>query len=217
VPVSVESDEGQSGGESPGRPPDEDLLERIRKGDESAMDLFLRRHRSDLAGHVRRLLTPDLRRRVSVDDVVQEACLAAFRRLPELEFRGDGPLRAWLRKIAELKVKAAVQRHAGTAKRDAGREVSRGGRPDTAHFPGPGRSPSEHAASAELAERVGEAMESLPEDYREVLRLAFEERLPLRLVAERMGRSREAVKKLYGRALARFTRRYGATKDSRHE
>ena len=37
-----------------------------------------------------------------------------------------------------------------------------------------------------------------------MLELVFHEQLTLREAGERMGRSREAMKKLYGRALAKF-------------
>ena len=60
-------------------------------------------------------------------------------------------------------------------------------------------------------------MASLPPDYREVLRLAREEDLSLREVAERMGRSREAIKKLYGRALLRFKEAFDRLGGSGHD
>jgi DNA-directed RNA polymerase specialized sigma24 family protein len=41
-----------------------------------------------------------------------------------------------------------------------------------------------------------------------VLRLAREEQLSLREVAERCGRSRESVKKIYARAVAQFAREF---------
>ena len=49
-------------------------------------------------------------------------------------------------------------------------------------------------------------MRALPDDYRNVLRMALEDGLTLKEAARRMGRSHEAVKKLYGRALARLAR-----------
>ena len=52
-------------------------------------------------------------------------------------------------------------------------------------------------------------MAALSEDHREVLRLALEEGLSLRECAERMGRSREAMKKLYGRAVCALRARVG--------
>lgn len=88
--------------------------------------------------------------------------------------------------------------------RAADREVTRAKRLATAAFVADGQSPSAVAMSAERIERVRRAMSTLPEDYREVLALALEQGLLLREVAERMGRSREAIKKLYGRALCRL-------------
>ena len=56
----------------------------------------------------------------------------------------------------------------------------------------------------ELAHRAQRALERLSDDYRCVLRLVQVEGTNLREVAEVMGRSYEAVKKLYGRAITRF-------------
>ena len=57
-------------------------------------------------------------------------------------------------------------------------------------------------AEPSMAER---ALRQLPPDYQEILRLVREEDLTLRDCGARMGRSREAAKKLYGRALSSFT------------
>jgi RNA polymerase sigma-70 factor (ECF subfamily) len=48
------------------------------------------------------------------------------------------------------------------------------------------------------------ALESLPEDYRDVLVLRHIQGLRLQEVAERMGRSVDSVKKLWARAIARI-------------
>ena len=44
-------------------------------------------------------------------------------------------------------------------------------------------------------------MDALPDDHRTIVRLALIDGLSLGEAAERMGRSREAAKKLYGRAM----------------
>ena len=64
------------------------------------------------------------------------------------------------------------------------------------------------AVASELAGIAQAALETLPPHYREVLRMAREEQLPMREIAERTSRSREAVKKLYGRALSQFTQEF---------
>ena len=56
-----------------------------------------------------------------------------------------------------------------------------------------------------MSEAIDLAMEALPSDYRTVLHLVLKEQCSLREAAGQMNRSREAVKKLYGRAVARFT------------
>jgi DNA-directed RNA polymerase specialized sigma24 family protein len=48
------------------------------------------------------------------------------------------------------------------------------------------------------------ALDALSEDHRTILRLVQFDGLTLGAAAERMGRSREAAKKLYGRALTKL-------------
>ena len=71
-------------------------------------------------------------------------------------------------------------------------------------FAGSEPSPSQVAMGEELRELVVRAMGRLPDHYREVLRLTREHMLDLKATAERMGRSHDSVKKLYGRAICRF-------------
>ena len=130
--------------------------------------------------------------------------MVVAQRCADFEDRGEGSFRRWLLGIAEMKARRAVQHH-NAAMRAAVREVTHGQRPSTAQFPGRLPSPSETAIGIELKELARRAMESLPPDYREVLRLTREEKLTLREAAERMARSREATKKLYARALAKVT------------
>ena len=181
-----------------------DLLSRFRAGDEEALRRLLDRDGAALRAHIERCLPAYLRRRVSTSDIVQEAGIVAFRRCGDFEDRGDGSFRKWVKGIAEKKVRAAIERHLETAKRAAGREVSRTHRKGTAQFASREPSPSQAAIGAELAEFALEAMRALPKDHREVLRLAREEQLPLREVADRMDRSYEATRKLYARAIRRF-------------
>ena len=63
----------------------------------------------------------------------------------------------------------------------------------------------------ERFERLQKALESLPPDYREAIRLSRIEGLKTVEIAERMGRSREAVKQLIFRALRRLRESFGDT------
>ena len=177
------------------------LRERFREGDEDAFRELLERFEDDLHPRIARRIPTGLRRRIAASDVIQETCILAFARREEFEDRGDGSFGAWLRAIADRKLKEEIRRHGGTAKRAASREVTRGKRPDTAEFKGLHRTPSAAAMLTEDTLRVRAAMSQLSEDHRTVIQLVVERGLTLREVAEHMGRSREATKKLYGRAI----------------
>lgn len=185
---------------------DEALIARARAGDEGAFEHLFDRHAGAVEGKIRKALPAVMNRRLSVADVLQEVRIVAFDKIADVEGRDEGALRRWLMRIAEYKVGSAMKRHLYAAKRAAGAEVSRGARADTGHFRGPGPSPSQHAQTSEERQLVRDALSLLPEDYARVLTLVFEQQLTLREAGEQMERSREATKKLYGRALARFTK-----------
>ena len=178
------------------------LAERARAGDETAFRALWDAATPRVRRRLERLLPPALRRKVDVDDVLQEASIVAVRRIGEFEARGEGAFAAWLQRIAELKLREAVRRFLGTAKR--GREVTKPDRPSTAKFEGRGPSPSEVAQAAELRARASVALDALAPDYREILHLVQIEMLPLAEAAVRMNRTPEAARKLYGRALSRY-------------
>lgn len=192
-------------------PDDASLLERARAGDPEALHVLFDRHRGALEARIRRFLPRAVQRKVSVSDVVQEARILAFERTGQFEPQREGAYRAWLLRIAELKAREALRAHAGTAKRAVGREVSRGDAGASAEGAARGPSPSQAAMTAERREAVLRILAALPPDYGEVLRLARLEGLAIREVAERMGRSVEAIKKLYGRALGSFGRALAAS------
>jgi RNA polymerase sigma-70 factor (ECF subfamily) len=191
----VQDDDGQTR--------DESLFLRFRNGDDDALRELFERYRGRLDALVRRRLPRPVQRRISVADVLQEARVAALRNRFDFEDRGAGSFRRWLFGIAENKTKEAIRNQAA-ARRATGREISRAYRPETAQLRSTQPSPSEVASAGETAARIKAALASLPDDYRTVLQLTRGEGLTLREAAARMGRSREAAKKLYGRAFVRF-------------
>ena len=181
-----------------------ELIRKFKAGDEQAFQTLFVAQLPVLRGRVARVLSDRLRRRLSVADVLQEVGLAAFRGRAGFEDRGDDAFRNWLLGIADNKLHDQLRRHDGAGMRAAAHEVSRTELTSTLAGAADLPSPSVAAAHSEQVERVRRAIETLPPDYREVLHLALERGLLLREVADRMGRSREATKKLYGRALCRL-------------
>jgi RNA polymerase sigma-70 factor (ECF subfamily) len=180
------------------------LIERFRQGEPEAFEVLVDRYGPSLRARLASRMSERLRRRISVGDLMQETYLAAHAARSGFEDRGAGSFRAWLFGIADHRLRDAVRRHTGAAKRSTKREVTRSGRPETAFFAAVQRTPSAVAATDEQLRRIRTAMEELSEDYRRVLQLALQEGLTLREVAVRMGRSREAAKKVYGRAVCRL-------------
>ena len=111
---------------------------------------------------------------------------------------------ALLRSRVGPRIAGAVRRFAGTKKRDVGQEVTRGARKDTADFQGRSPTPSEVAQAEERREQIQLALGNLPPDYRRVLQLIQVDGLTVDAAAALLGRSRQATKKLYARALARL-------------
>ena len=191
-------------------PGDGSLIARARRGDASAEDELFERHRGLLERQVGRLMPRAVRRRVSVSDVVQETRLVAHAGLAAFEDRGEGSYRAWLLDIGEKKAREAVRAHAGTAKRAVAREVPASALRSTVRGVDAGTTPSQAAMASEQREAIRRTLAALRPDDGLVLQLLRLEGLPLREAAARMGRSLEATKKLYGRALVRFGKAFGA-------
>jgi len=184
-------------------PSDEDLVRRVRAGDEAAARMLFERHLPALRAKARARLPAALRGKVGESDVVQEAWLAAFLDVGKFEDRGDGSFGKWLRGILEHKIGHEIERHVAAGKRDVRRERrmrtgSGGGFGAAPDQP----SPSEEAVSAEEEGVLRAAVASLPGDYATVVRLVHIEGLTLVDAGARMGRSADAVRKLYGRAMA---------------
>jgi len=182
---------------------DEELVRRAREGDGEALQALLGRHTLRLLGRIRSRIEGGVMRKVAPSDILQEARLVAAERLAEFEDRGEGSFRHWLEKIVELKIREAVRRYAGTGKREVAREVTRSRLPKREPASA-GPTPSEVAMGEEFREAARLALEKLTPDQRRVLTLLRDRRLSVETAAGRLGRSPGAVKKLYGRALARL-------------
>jgi RNA polymerase sigma-70 factor (subfamily 1) len=181
------------------------LVAAYKNGDPEAFRILLDRCRGEIEARVRQRIPARLQRRLSVNDVIQEAQLVAFER--RADFAGDqaDDLRKWLLGIADMKVRREIQRHEAVGKRDARREVTRDERAATGQFLGSEPSPSQEAIGRELSDIVQQALSRLPADYCEIIRLVRQEGLSHEQAAIRMSRSVEAVRKLHGRALLRLS------------
>ena len=183
------------------------LLELARARDPRAFDRLFALHRPYLRKVVELRLDQRLRTRVDPSDVVQEAQLEAFRRLPEYLERQPMPFRLWLRKTTQERLLMLRRFHLGAACRAAGREVPLPEGSSLALAQGllaPGQTPSQLLMDRERGRRVQEAVALLPDGDREVLVMRNLEALSNAEVAEVLQVDPATASRRYGRALLRL-------------
>jgi RNA polymerase sigma-70 factor (ECF subfamily) len=178
---------------------DQQLVDRVFKGDKHAFDLLVLRYQHRILGLIGRFINDP----AEVEDVAQEAFIKAYRALPK--FRGDSAFYTWLYRIA-----------INTAKNYL---VARGRRPpstdidvEDAEFMENNAAltdidtPEASREKEDLQRVINEAIEELPEDLRtaftlrEFSGLSYEEiteimGCPVGTVRSRIFRAREALDK----------------------
>lgn len=174
------------------------------------LEYRLEAHRDYLTVLARMQIGRRLQGKVEASDVVQETLLHAVRDLGRFRGTSDKELAGWLRQILAARLADLVRHYCGTQGRNVRLEraleieLDQSSQVLDRGLVAPPSSPSQHAVRKEQASWVAEALERLPENYREVLLLHHLEECDFHEVARRMGRSVEAVKKLWARALARL-------------
>jgi RNA polymerase sigma-70 factor (ECF subfamily) len=178
------------------------LLDRAKGGDAEAYNRLFALAANRLLLFIRMRLGEALRARLDSMDVLQEAYLEAHRNLGQFEHREDGAFARWLCRIAENRIRGLADHH-GAKKRNAPGGTEPASRAlEMARNPETG--PLTAVARSEGRERLTRAMERLEEDERNVLLLRHFEDRPLEEIAELMGRSPTAVRRLLGRASLRL-------------
>jgi RNA polymerase sigma-70 factor (ECF subfamily) len=183
-----------------------DLLDRARRGAPDAIGQIFeaaRGHLIDLAG---RELPADVRAKIAPSDVVQETAVDMHRDFGQFTGQSAEECYAWLREILRHNVVDAIRRYRDALKREAVREVSLTARsgPGGQAFVDGHRLPEGSAIRREEAAVLKHTMARLPEDYRRVLELRYWGGLSFVAIAPELGRSPEAVRKLWYRALERL-------------
>jgi RNA polymerase sigma-70 factor (ECF subfamily) len=187
-------------------------LERAIRGDQAAWQDLLGRYRDRLRRMAALRLDQRLRGRVDPSDVIQEAYLEAWTRLPEYARDPSMPLFLWLRFLTGQQLQTAHRRHLGAQARDAGRDVSiyRGTMPEAssealaARLLGRDTPASEALILAERRQRLQQALEAMSPMDREILALRHFEQLSNGEAARVLEISEGAATKRYLRALERL-------------
>jgi RNA polymerase sigma-70 factor (ECF subfamily) len=87
-----------------------DLLKRAQEGDASALDALITRYRPRLMRWASGRLPAHARDLVETQDLVQDSLLRAFRKIGEIEIRGEGTLQAYLRQVLLNSIRMELRR-----------------------------------------------------------------------------------------------------------
>lgn len=191
-------------------PTTEVLIARLIQGDTSAVAQYVESHRLPLLAYIGRHLGTELRTRIEPEDILQELTIDALRRLSELADGQRDPF-GWLCQMAEHRLIDAHRKLFGAQKRSANREVGlHSPGDDTAHSPladllaASLTSPSQAFSRHQKEIQLEAALQNLPQESREALRLRYVEGLPTKEIALRLGKSDVAVRVLLSRSLAKL-------------
>lgn len=163
---------------------DELLIRDFKNGSREAFDALYHRHLPGVYKRVRFVIPEN-----DVEDVTQEVFIAALKSLRA--FRGDSKFSTWLRTLTNHKVAEFYRRRSRKQEprlaplSDAFAEVT-------------------GATSQTLEERIylQRALQSLPENYKEIILLRFADDLQFNEIADLTNQNLEAVKSLFRRAVS---------------
>ncbi|MGB6190057.1 MAG: RNA polymerase sigma factor RpoE [Aeromonas molluscorum] len=178
---------------------DEQLVERVQRGDKNAFNLLVKKYQHKVVNLVARYVNNP----GDVPDIAQEAFIKAYRALPT--FRGESAFYTWLYRIA---VNTAKNYITSQGRRPPSSDVEA----DEAEYYAGGEAlqevatPENLALTDEIKRTVFAAIEALPEDLRtaitlrELEGLSYEEiaeimDCPVGTVRSRIFRARDAIDK----------------------
>ena len=200
--------EGRIGTPATKSPPLDDLtrilVDRALAQDRAAIAQLFGRYRDRLRSALRKLIGPKYRALLAdSEDATQDAILSALRRLHKFEYRGEGSFLAWLLKGAEYEIMGRIRALEAKKRTADGAVVALDAAGDV--IPSNEASASQVHDEAELAERIRDALQQLPDREREIIVLRRYMELDTAEICEEMGLPTEgAVRALLSRAQARL-------------
>jgi RNA polymerase sigma-70 factor (ECF subfamily) len=187
----------------------EELLARLRAGDQPAVGELFDSFRDRLWRMLYVRLDRRLASRVSPDDVLQEAFLDVARRIGEYLEKQEVPVYVWLRFLTVQRMQMIQRAHLGAEMRSVTAEVAlppafASAESMAGQFVSQMTSPSQAAIRHEMQERLRAALAEMDPLDREVLALRHFEELGNNDVAQVLGITKDAASKRHIRALKRL-------------
>jgi RNA polymerase sigma-70 factor (ECF subfamily) len=187
-----------------------ELLRLAQAGDAEHLGKLLELYRHYLHLLARMEIGRNLRAKLDASDLVQDTLLEAHRNFSRFRGSSETQFVCWLRQIMAASLANLLRRYLGTQGRDVRLERQLATQLDQSSqlldrgLIDAAGSPSQQASRREQAVLLADALQRLPEDYRQVIVLRHLQGLSFAEVGQRMERSIDGVEKLWMRAIARL-------------
>ena len=178
------------------------VLREALAGSDRALDTLYERCGPRLLSFIRLKMGRSLRARLESRDILQATFLKSFQHLDDFEGEDGRSLLGWLMRIAEHEIHDRADFH-HRQQRDAKREEDVGGH--SGLLLARSRSALSRLIIDERAERVEAALESLSEAHRQVILLRSFEELSFPQIAKVLGKSEDACRMQFARAMTALT------------
>lgn len=198
--------------------PENDLADRLdaaRAGSPEALGAVLEACRGYLLLVAQRELDPRLQPKGGASDLVQQTVLDAVRDFARFQGSSEGELLAWLRRLLRNNVTDFARQYRATDKRalDRERPLDAG---DSSAVPGGGvaartPTPSREVVAREETLAIQAALQRLPENYRLIVELRYQEEQSFEEIGALLGLTANAARKLWLRAIKRLQEEMGIT------
>lgn len=183
------------------------LITASTQGDSQAKDDLFGQVKDFLQLMADKHLDGNLRHKVAPSDIVQQTFCNAVRNLDNFRGSSAAEFHGWLKVIVVNEVKNA-RRDLHAAKRDVSREkaieTDRSRIGDWKYPTDDTPTPSSHALAEEQVENFYVILNQLSPDYSQVIQLRSIDQLSFKDISDKMGRTENAVSKLWYRAVVSF-------------
>ena len=186
------------------------VLREALAGSDAALDTLYERYGPRLLSFIRLKMGRSLRARLESRDILQATFLKSFQHLDDFEGQDGRALLGWLMRIAEHEIRDRVDFH-HRQQRDAGREEGLDSRAGA--LANRSRSALSRLVADERAATLEAALETLTEPHRHVILLRAFEELSFPEIARVLGKSEDASRMQYARAMTALTLALSSTRE----
>jgi len=176
----------------------------------SRQDLFdwFQKYRPVLKSIVSKKLDKELGQKFDGSDVIQDVLNAAQANIDELSSKRPSEIRGYFRRVLLTKIEDLRRRFLKSEKRDIRRELTKQeiSSDEFREIAGVDGSPLDLMIDQEHLRQVKAAVEALPDEIQNVLTWRFEHGMTFEEIGGRIGRSKDDVRMLIQRCIARLKR-----------